>query len=139
VTIQAKIARVINEKEIAFNKGLNDGVAEGDIATVRETLEVLDPDSGEVLGSVSVVKVRLDIFLVMEKISVGRVTDRARRPGSDEGLLLNVALLSNTVTKQVTEERDLADWRTVHVEKGQLVWIDSPPKKEAEDEDESPD
>ena len=56
--IRGKIARVLNSREVAINKGADDGVKIGMTFKILSTKgsEIKDPDTGEPLGSVDLVK-----------------------------------------------------------------------------------
>lgn len=70
--IRGKIARVLNKHEIAINVGTIHGVAVGmyfDVIDAHE-LDIKDPDTGEVLGSIERGKIRVRIIHTQEKLSV---------------------------------------------------------------------
>ena len=70
--IRGKVARVLNKHEIAINVGTAHGVAVGmyfDVIDANE-LDIKDPDTGEVLGSIERGKIRVKITYVQEKLSV---------------------------------------------------------------------
>ena len=70
--IRGKVARVINEREIAINVGTAHGVDVGMYFNVinAKDEEIKDPDTGEVLGSIERPKVRVEVTHVQEKLSV---------------------------------------------------------------------
>ena len=71
--IEGKVAAILNERELAINKGKISGVKKDMIFGVFETKEgIKDPDSGEVLGSVGAVKIRVKVVEVQPKLSVCR-------------------------------------------------------------------
>ena len=70
--IRGKVARVLNKHEIAINIGAAQGVAVDmyfDVTDANE-LDIEDPDTGEVLGSIARGKIRVKITHVQEKLSV---------------------------------------------------------------------
>ena len=78
--IRGKIARVLNSREVALNRGSSHGVAIGmlfDILSPKGS-DILDPDTGAPLGSIDVVKTRVKITIVQDRVSVGS-TYRTRR------------------------------------------------------------
>ena len=75
VSIKAKIAQIVSSRELAFNAGSKDGVHKGDTVTLYRNVEITDPDSKELLGSVLVPHLNLVVTLVDEKFCVARVTD----------------------------------------------------------------
>ena len=70
--IRGRVARVLNSREIAINKGSNDGVHIGMIFKILSTKgsEIEDPDTGEMLGSVELVKTSVKVTDVQERIAV---------------------------------------------------------------------
>lgn len=78
--LKGKVARVLNSREVALNIGREAGVKLGMqfniLADVPE--EVVDPDSGKVLGSVSRPKVRVRVCHVDQLLAVA-TTFRTRR------------------------------------------------------------
>ena len=70
--IKGKVARVLNTREIAINKGSTDGVAVGmyfDVIDIYYS-NIKDPDTKQVLGSIERAKVRVKIIDVQEKLSL---------------------------------------------------------------------
>ncbi len=78
--ISGKIARVLNTREVAINKGQRDGVKVGMIFKVLSLKgsEIRDPDTQETLGSVELVKTRVKVKVVYDRIAVA-TTYRKRR------------------------------------------------------------
>jgi len=71
--IEGKVAAILNERELVINKGKISGVKKDMIFGVLETKEgIKDPDTGEVLGSVEGVKIKVKVVEVQPKLSVCR-------------------------------------------------------------------
>ena len=70
--IHGKVARVLNSREVAINKGMYDGVRVGMIFKILSTKgsEITDPDTGEALGSVELEKASVRVTEVKERIAV---------------------------------------------------------------------
>ncbi len=70
--IRGKIARVLNEREIAINVGTTHGVTVGMYFDVMDAHDedVRDPDTNEVLGSIERPKVRVKVTYIQERLSV---------------------------------------------------------------------
>jgi hypothetical protein len=120
VTIQGKIAAVISSREIAINVGRADGVHADDIVTVFSSIEVKDPDSKEVLGSVKRPKVRLRIREVQEHLAVAESYEQVANSGLDVFRQANVV-------KSLTDEPAAANYRTVLVRIGESVEVGAAP------------
>ena len=69
--IRGKVARVLNEREIAINVGTAHGVAVGMYFDVIDPHyeNIRDPDTNEVLGSLGRPKVRVQVTHVQERLS----------------------------------------------------------------------
>ena len=78
--IRGKIARVLNTREVAINKGTDNGVEIGMVFKILSTKgsEIKDPDTGESLGSVELVKTTIKVIAVQERIAVAS-TYRSKR------------------------------------------------------------
>ena len=70
--IKGKVAHILSSRELALNVGSKNGVEEGMYFEIMndEGSEIFDPDTDEKLGSVKLVKVRVIITAVKEKLSV---------------------------------------------------------------------
>ncbi len=86
--IRGKVARVLNSREIAINRGSEDGVTEGmRFAVLSDAGEnITDPDSGETLGSVYRAKVEVEVVVVRAKLSIARTFKVKRRNVGGTGI-----------------------------------------------------
>jgi len=94
--IKAKVARILNSQEIAITAGSDQGVRIGMLFNVLDPKgeDIIDPDTGIVLGSLERSKVRVKIIQVQEKMSVGS-TYRKKRINIG-GLGLGIGSLSQS-------------------------------------------
>ena len=84
-TITGKVAAIIDDTTLVLNVGSGDGVSEGMIfAIFVEYQDILDPDSGESLGKWEMVKARVSVEYVQERLCTVRssLTADADRPGT---------------------------------------------------------
>lgn len=74
MTIQGIVAGVINERELSINIGKKKGVKKGMMFKVlaSEPLEIRDPETDEVLGTLDREKVRVKVAEVHERFSLCR-------------------------------------------------------------------
>lgn len=75
--IRGKVARVLNTREIAINVGTAQGVTRGmrfDVMDINE-MDITDPDTGKVLGSLERPKVRVEIIHVQKDLSVAQTPE----------------------------------------------------------------
>ena len=88
--IRGKVARVLNSREVAINKGSDDGVKIGMIFKILSTKgsEIKDPDTGEPLGSVDLVKTSVKVTVVQERITVASTYRSHRVNVGGRGLAL---------------------------------------------------
>lgn len=89
--IRGKVARVLNAREVALNKGSLAGVEVGMIFKILTTTgaAIKDPDTGEVLGSIELEKTSVKVTVVQDRVAVAS-TYRTRRinvGGSGFGML----------------------------------------------------
>lgn len=72
--IRGQVARVLNTRELAINRGSVHGVEEGmKFAVLDTTAEgIADPETGKILGSVYRAKVRVQVVLVKERLAIAR-------------------------------------------------------------------
>ena len=72
-SISAKVAAVADDTTLVLNVGYEQGVSEGMVfAIVAEQQEISDPDSGESLGNWEVVKARVVVEHVQERMCTVR-------------------------------------------------------------------
>ena len=92
--IRGKVARVLNEREIAINKGSSDGVDVGMYFDVMDAgeLDIVDPDTEEVLGSIERPKVRVKVTHVQTKLSVASTYRSKQVNLGGSGVILDPAL-----------------------------------------------
>ena len=73
MTIQGKVAAILNERDLVINKGSEAGVKEGmRFKVVEPSLTVTDPDTQEELGSISKEKIRVRVTDVQPRFSIGK-------------------------------------------------------------------
>jgi hypothetical protein len=73
-SITGKVARILNSRELVFNRGAADGVNLGMKFAVLDPKgeNITDPDTGDVLGSLHRPKVKVEVVKVEDKMSVAR-------------------------------------------------------------------
>ena len=77
--IQGKVARVTSDRELIINRGTEHGVKPDMYFYIKDDpIEVTDPDSGEVIGNVTPIKVVVKVHEVADKFLIAR-TFRSRK------------------------------------------------------------
>jgi hypothetical protein len=113
----AKVATILDENQIALNKGSDGGIAVGDTVGLFRNVEIVDPDTKKSLGTVSLGKLGLRINFVTATYSVARVTDRvAATPGKPQ-----VSLSTKTISEDPFI--DVNDRTQVHVLVGERAVV----------------
>src|SRR5689334_6094688 len=69
---RAKVARLLTDYVVAITAGEGSGIGRGDEVTVYREFDVPDPSTRESLGTARMTVVRLRVFDVDEKFSLGR-------------------------------------------------------------------
>ena len=73
MSIEGKVAAILNDRELIINRGADAGITEDMKFRVLEPEHgIEDPDTGEVLGSITNEKIRVRIAEVREKMSIAR-------------------------------------------------------------------
>lgn len=104
--IRGKVARILNARELALNVGAQAGVKTGMRFYVLDPRgeNIMDPDTGEDLGSLGHPKITVEVSHVEPRVSVARTfrTRRVNRGGDASFALTNLGRLLQP-----------ADWVTV--------------------------
>jgi hypothetical protein len=79
--ISGKVAAILNLRELVINRGSADGVTPGMRFAVlnHRGFEIKDPDTGDVLGSVPVMKIPVEAARIEEHLTVVRTFRTTRR------------------------------------------------------------
>jgi hypothetical protein len=72
VAIAAKVATVLNSREIAISAGSDAGVKSDDIVRLIKHTEITDPDTGELLGRTERTIVRFQVTSAAKRFSIAR-------------------------------------------------------------------
>ena len=91
--IRGKVARVLNAREVALNKGSDDGVKVGMVFKILSSKgsDIKDPDTGESIGSVDIEKTSVKVTAVQYRVSVAETfrTRKVNVGGGGLGLVSN--------------------------------------------------
>ena len=126
--IEGKVAKILNSRELAINRGSDDGVLQGmKFEVIDDSDEILDPDTNDSLGTFKRVKIRVRAVEVYQRFSIARTyeTYQVTEPSPfDTDTTATVAsIFSKTVTKVRTissSETDYEEGRG-HVQVGDKV------------------
>ena len=117
--IEAKIAMVVDEYQVALNAGSLAGVTVGSEVSLFRDVKVVDPDTKEALGSFGLRRARFKVNFVQENLSVARITDHAAKPAMFNALVPRAL-------KRVVEDPSRRNERNddvVYVKVGDIVSI----------------
>jgi hypothetical protein len=119
--LDAKVARVLSPTSIAINVGEDQGVDQGDSVIVWRWVDVKDPDTGDILGSVRLQNLRLDVYDVQPRFCLARVETLGF--GSIAGLFKpsKVIASSNQVLDQEQVRLAVGDAVTVMIDDSLLA------------------
>lgn len=99
--IEGKVAQVISERDIAINRGSSAGVEVGMRFKILSSKpsEVRDPDTDELLGTVEISKVEVEVISVQENLAVCRTFKKIVVPGRPKraGLASPYSSLSQSI------------------------------------------
>lgn len=81
--IEGKVAQILNARELVINRGEQHGVRAGMQFAVlnRHGADILDPETGEQLGSVEIEKAVVKIVRTQDRLSVARTFRTFRTSG----------------------------------------------------------
>ena len=76
--IRGKVARILNSREIAINRGATSGVVVGMYFDVVDPKgeDIRDPDTNKVLGSINRPKVRVRVTMVQDGLSLAATQEK---------------------------------------------------------------
>ncbi|XVS65781.1 hypothetical protein ACQPYE_06900 [Actinosynnema sp. CA-299493] len=99
--IEGKVAKILTPRELVINRGSNHGVDVGMQFAVLNPLgvDVKDPDTGEILGSIEVPKVIVKVVRVSPTLSVAGTFRKFRTGGS-----LGLTALAGMVGHEYVED-----------------------------------
>lgn len=121
--IEAKVARVLNSREVVINAGTEKGVTVGMLFDILNPNgeDIRDPESNEIIGSIKRPKVRVRVTLTQEKLSVASTfKKKTMNIGGnayfykDFGLISKSLIPPNYITKFETFKSDEAAWEDIN-------------------------
>lgn len=96
--IRGSVARILNSTQIVINRGSKEGVEIGMVFEVldKNATEIMDPETGELLGSIDRPKVEVKIVTIEEKLSIAETykTRRINRGGNGSSLTAFTGMFS---------------------------------------------
>lgn len=118
-TLDAHVAQIIDQYQIALNVGSDHRVQDGDVVTLWRTVTVKDPITKESLGDTRLPKLRLRVNQVHPRFCLARVTDHV---GRDSGALS--AFLTSPLVRIVQgESSHSGSGETAHVKVGEAATV----------------
>ena len=79
MSIQGKVAQILNERDLVINKGANHGVTDGMLFQVTQPdVPINDPDSGAELGVLARDKIKVKVFEVYPLFSLAKTYETYR-------------------------------------------------------------
>jgi hypothetical protein len=101
--ITGSVAALINERELVINRGAEHGVTSGMRFRVLTSndVEVTDPETGESLGNIVRVKVRVEASQVRDKMTICRTYETIR-----SGIFSGIEGFANVTTYRTLKAGD---------------------------------
>ena len=113
--IEGRVARILNLRELAINRGASDGVNEGMIFDILDPKaeDITDPETGEILGSVYRPKVQVSVFAVEDRLALARTfkSDRVNLGGTGLGGLARAFEPPKWVERHETLKTNESTWQ----------------------------
>ena len=108
-TLRGKVARILSSHEVAINIGAATGVETGMEFDVLSSLgeDIQDPDTGEILGSISPAKVRVHITKVEERLALASTESKQVNVYGDPGPMVGPFARSLLPQKWITKYEPL--------------------------------
>lgn len=111
--ISGKVAAIIDDTALVLNVGYQQGVQEGmEFVVFAELAEITDPDSGESLGRWEMVKARVVVTHVQERLCTVRAPVIAEQPVSDGTRPLSARMVEHSLGHY---GRLAAEWQRLEV------------------------
>ena len=104
MSIQGKVAQILNERDLVINKGSDHGVADGMLFLVTQPdVPIKDPDSGAELGVLARDKIKVKVFEVHPLFSLAKTyeTYSARVPSEVQQSLSRISGRTVTRTRKI--------------------------------------
>lgn len=111
--IRGYVAKLLNSRQIAINRGSNDGVTKDMLFDVvyAEAQNITDPESGKPLGDLDIKKKRVKVTATHPRLSVATTLSKRVNRGGTGGLLRHSSLLRGV---QLADLYGEPDWVTIH-------------------------
>ena len=111
--IEGKVAKILNSRELAINRGKDDGVEQGmKFEVIDDFYEILDPDSNDSLGTFKRVKIRVRAVEVYQRFSIARTYETYRVTEPSPFDIANIHIEASIFPKTVTKVRTISSSKT---------------------------
>ena len=105
----AKVAKVLEQASIVISKGSKDGVSVGQSFVIYQPgEEIFDPDTGESLGLLELVKGRAEVAHVQESMSILKLEQKTKE--RTKTLSEVMATISGMDEEEVVQTVEVGDW-----------------------------
>lgn len=117
--IEGKVASIVNATELVINRGRRDGVGEGMKFGILDpsTEDVVDPDSGELLGKLWRPKLIVEVISVDDRFSLAKTYFRRRENiGGTAAAVTSLARLFEAprwVERRETFDSPESEWKPI--------------------------
>ena len=126
ISVDAKVAALVTDTQLAFNVGAKMGIEPGNAVAIVRDVHVDDPDTKSRLGTVRLVRLKLEVNYVQDNLCVARVTDVRSRQ-----MPLDITAVP-TLRRVALGSEDRTDDSTVFVVIGEPAVITTSPRADDE-------
>ena len=117
--IEGKVAKILNSRELVINKGSKDRIKIGMKFDIMDPkgVDIIDPDTKKVIGSVLRPKVRVEIISVQDQLSVAGTYKKRQYNAGGTGVNLtsfaSILMPPKWVTEYETLKTTEATWEDI--------------------------
>lgn len=122
VPIEGKVARILNSRDLALNIGSEDGVEKDMFFHIveEEGRDIEDPETGEFLESVHLIKVTVMVFIVKSRISIATTFRKKRVNVGGKGF----AVAGSALHQLLMPEKWISKYETLKSKDREIEKID---------------
>ena len=118
--VEGKVAEVLNEREVAINRGKDHGVKMGTRFKLMETLRIKDPDTKNIIGEITREKLRVKVVQLEQSLSIASTYETYETAGLDPTLaFLGGPQMRTVEVRRIRTTHDFSD--AVLVEIGDIA------------------
>lgn len=108
--IEGKVAKILNARELVINQGSEHGIEAGmRFKVVEESEEIVDPDTREILGTISREKIRVKVADAQPRFAIARTYQTYEAPNFASAIDSILRKQTTTKVRTLTQTEDVPD------------------------------